>query len=46
MGTYSIDSITKYISFMKQLKEETVNIHLQYLTWTKKMNPVFTGGVL
>ena len=46
MGTYSIDSITKYINFYEIIKKEMGNIHLQYLTQIKKMNQVFTGGVL
>ena len=46
MGTYSIGSITKYITFYEIIKEEMVNTHLQYLAQTKKMNLVFTGGVL
>ena len=45
MGTYSIDSITKYINFYEILKQEMSNIHLQFLILTKKMNPVFICGV-
>ena len=43
MGTYSIDSITRYINFYEIIKQR--NIHLQYLMLTKKMNQVFTGGI-
>ena len=45
MGTYSIISITRYINFY-DFKEGTLNIHLQYLTLTNKINQAFTGGVL
>ena len=45
MGTYSIVSITRYINFY-DFKEGTLNIHLQYLTLTNKINQAFTGGVL
>ena len=44
--TYSIDSITRYIDFYEIIKRRNSDIHLQYLTLTKKMNHAFTGGVL
>ena len=44
MGTYSIDSITKYIIFMKQLKKEILNTHSQYLIQIDKINLAFIGG--
>ena len=46
MGTYSVDSITKYINFYEIINEETLNVCLQYLILTKKTNQTFIGGVL
>ena len=41
MGTFSIDSVTKYIDFHSIMK----NILLQYLTRLKKTNLESIGGV-
>ena len=44
MGTYSIDSITKYINFYEIIKEELQNTRSLYLILTNIMNRAFTGG--
>ena len=46
MGTYSIDSITIYINFFEIIKRRNAKYPFAILTLTKKMNQVFTGGVL
>ena len=45
MGTYSIDSMTRYINFYEIIKRRNAKYPLQYLILTKKMNQMFTGGV-
>ena len=45
MGTYSIDSISKYINFYEIIKKEMLYIHSQFLIQIKKINLAFTGGV-
>ena len=46
METYSIDSITKYISFYEIIKKRNAKYHLQDLIQIKKLNLVFTCGFL
>ena len=45
MGTFSIDSITKYIDFYSIIKNRNAKYPLQYSICLKKTNLENTGGV-
>ena len=46
MGTYSIDSITRYINFYEIIKRRSTKYLFAIFNTNKEMNQVFTGGVL
>ena len=46
MGTYSIDSITRYINFYEIIKRRSTKYLFTIFNTNKEMNQAFTGGVL